>query len=228
VARRLPFAVLALLTILLVAPPAVSAAGLAEWRAQLSLAKAVSDTDSVIELARRIIAADAHDASAWTALVESQIKSEDYDRALAALDAWERVAKPRPAAIDSYRGDIFLAREDPADAEKAWRASLGIKPNDYVVLSKLADLLETEERWPEVLDLRTRAAAEPNGGPSGRPGRSADAPSSMGRSHWDIHKAKQAGCHRRDGAEMAPEAGTPRQQAGRNICVRLADRPHEK
>ena len=160
-ARRLPFAVLALLTILLVAPPAVSAAGLAEWRAQLSLAKAVSDTDSVIELARRIIAADAHDASAWTALVESQIKSEDYDRALAALDAWERVAKPRPAAIDSYRGDIFLAREDPADAEKAWRASLGIKPNDYVVLSKLADLLETEERWPEVLDLRTRAAAEP-------------------------------------------------------------------
>jgi tetratricopeptide (TPR) repeat protein len=132
---------------------------LAEWRAQLSLAKAASDTDSVIELARRIIAADAHDASAWTALVESQIKSEDYDRALASLDEWEKIAKPRPAAIDSYRGDIFLAREDPADAERAWRASLGIKPNDYVVLSKLADLLETQERWPEVLDLRTRAAA---------------------------------------------------------------------
>jgi tetratricopeptide (TPR) repeat protein len=69
------------------------------------------------------------------------------------------VAKPPPAAINAYRGDIFLAEELPTDAERAWRASLAIDPRNFVVLSKLADLLESQSRWPEVLTLRTRAAA---------------------------------------------------------------------
>jgi tetratricopeptide (TPR) repeat protein len=135
------------------------AGGLPEWRAQLATAQAESDPDSIIELTRRILTVDPHDADCWTALVQARIKNEDYDRALASLAAWEKIAKPRPAAINDFRGDIYLAQERPADAERAWRASLGIKPNNYLVLSKLADLLETEERWPEVLALRARAAA---------------------------------------------------------------------
>jgi len=137
----------------------MSGAGLPEWRSQLQAAQAAADPDAVIELTRRILAADPHDAGAWMFLVQSRIKTQDYDRALAALQAWEAVAKPRPAAIDDFRGDIFLAQDLPADAELAWRASLAIKPNDYRVLSKLADLLETQERWTEVLALRTQAAA---------------------------------------------------------------------
>jgi len=130
----------------------------AEWRTELQAAQAAADPDAVIELTRRIVGTDPHDTAAWTALVETQIKVEEYPRALASLKAWEKVAKPRPAAIDAFRGDVFLGEWLPADAEGAWRAALAIKPDDYVVLSKLADLLETQERWPEVLDLRTRAA----------------------------------------------------------------------
>jgi tetratricopeptide (TPR) repeat protein len=162
VARGLPFAVLSILLL-----PAISLAGgltatgggLTQWRKQLEIAQEEKDPDAIIELTRRIVAADPRDTGAWTALVEAQIKNEDYDRALGSLKAWEKIAKPRPAAIDRYRGDIYLAEELSDEAERAWRASLAIKPNDYIVLSKLADLLETEERWPEVLALRTRAAA---------------------------------------------------------------------
>jgi tetratricopeptide (TPR) repeat protein len=158
VACRPPFAVLVLLPILLAAPLRVTAAGLQEWRAQLKLAQDAADSDAEIELARRIVAADPRDTDAWTTLVESQIKVEDYDRAFVSLQNWQNVTKPEPAAIDSYRGDIYLAKVMPVDAERAWRSSLKIDPHDYLVLSKLADLLETESRWDEVLALRTQAA----------------------------------------------------------------------
>jgi len=158
VACRFPLAVLALLPILLAAPLRVCGEGLPEWRAQLKLAQAGADSNAVIELTRRIVAADPHDTDAWNTLVESQIKIEDYDRAFVSLQNWQNVTKPEPAAIDSYRGDIYLARGMPVDAERAWRASLKIDPHDYRVLSKLADLLETESRWDEVLALRTQAA----------------------------------------------------------------------
>jgi tetratricopeptide (TPR) repeat protein len=157
VARR--FSYLLILPILLATPLAITATNLPQLRAQLERADAAADSDAVVELTRRILAADPHDTGAWTTLVETRIKIEDYDRALASLQAWERIAKPRPSAIDAYRGDIFLAQDRPADAERAWRASLGIDPHNYIVLSKLADLLETESRWDEVLALRTRAAA---------------------------------------------------------------------
>ncbi len=158
VARRFSFAVLAILPILLAAQLPACGAGLPEWRAQLKLAQAAADPDAVIELTRRIVAADPGDTSAWAVLVETRIKTEDYDRALASLDAWEKLTKPLPAAIDAFRGDIFLAQDLPADAEGAWRASLALDPRNYVVLSKLADLLESQSRWSEVLTLRTRAA----------------------------------------------------------------------
>ncbi len=159
VARAFPLAVLALLPFFLAAPFSMGAGNLPQWRAQLALAQAEKDPDAIIELTRRIVATDPHDTAAWTALIQAQIKTEDYTRALASLNTWEKIAKPRTPAIDEFRGDIYLAQDLPAAAERAWRASLAIQPRNYVVLSKLADLLETQERWPEVLALRTRAAA---------------------------------------------------------------------
>ena len=154
-ARGFPFAVL---SFLLLAP--ISMAGsLPQWRHQLEVAGQEKDPDAVIELTRRILAADPHDTNAWIQLVLARIKTEDYDRALASLKAWEKVAKPRPAAIDDLRGDVYLAQDLSGDAERAWRASLAIKPSDYRVLGKLADLFETQDRWPEVLALRSRAVA---------------------------------------------------------------------
>jgi tetratricopeptide (TPR) repeat protein len=134
-------------------------ASLPRWRQELKIASVEADSDAIIELTRRILAADPRDTDSWAALVQARIKTEDYGRALESLAAWQKIAKPKPAAIDAFRGDIYLAQDQPDEAERAWRASLAIKPNDYVVLSKLADLLETQERWPEVLALRTRAAA---------------------------------------------------------------------
>jgi tetratricopeptide (TPR) repeat protein len=128
-------------------------------RNQLALAEEDKDADAVIELARRIVAADPHDSTAWFALVQAQTKNQDYDRALVSLKAWQKVAKSRSPGIDDLRGDIYLAQDLKPDAERAWRSSLAVKADNYLVLSKLADLLETRERWPEVLALRTRAAA---------------------------------------------------------------------
>jgi tetratricopeptide (TPR) repeat protein len=158
VARGFPFAVFALLP-LLAAPLRVTGAGLPEWRAQLKAAQEAADPGAIEELTRRIVAADPHDADSWTTLVQTQIDAEDYDRAFVSLQQWQDAVKPAPPAIDSFRGDIYLARGMPVDAERAWNASLAIDPRDYHVLSKLADLLETESRWTDVLALRTRAAA---------------------------------------------------------------------
>ena len=133
--------------------------GLPGWRDQLRKADTDNDYAAGIELARRIVAADPHDTNAWTALVNYRVKTEDYGRALDSLAAWEKVARPRTGAIDAFRGDIYRAQGLDGAAERAWRASLAIDPRDYIVLSKLADLLEAGERWPEALALRTRAAA---------------------------------------------------------------------
>ena len=157
---RLPFPVargFTLAALSLALSGSLLADGLPQWRKQLATAQDAKDPDAIIELTRRIITADPRDSAAWTALVQAEIKNQDYDRALACLDAWEK--RGRSAQINDLRGDIFLAQDRSGDAEKAWQASLAIKPADYRVLSKLADLLETQERWPEVLALRTRAAA---------------------------------------------------------------------
>jgi tetratricopeptide (TPR) repeat protein len=151
--------VLVLLPILLAAPLHVTAAGLPQWRVQLKAAQAAADSDAVVELTRRIVAADPHDTNSWTTLVRTQIEQEDYDRAFVSLQQWQNAVKPEPADIDAYRGDIYLAKGMPVDAERVWRASLAIDPRNYKVLSKLADLLETESRLEDVLTLRTQAAA---------------------------------------------------------------------
>ena len=158
-ARRFSYLAFVIVPILLATPPAVAAADMPRLRTQLQRAQEAADSDAVVELTRRILAADPRDTAAWATLVETRIKIEDYARALASLEAWQNIAKSRPAAIDAFRGDIFLAQDRPADAERAWRASLAIDPRNYIVLSKLADLLETQSRWNEVLALRTRAAA---------------------------------------------------------------------
>ncbi len=158
-ASRFQFAMLAMLPILVAAPLRLTAAeGLPEWRTQLKLAEAAADSNAVIELTRRIVAADPKDAAAWTRLIETQIKIEDYDRAFVSLQAWKDAVQPEPAVVEALRGDVYLAKVMPVDAERAWRESLVIDPRNYRVLSKLADLLETESRWDEVLALRTQAA----------------------------------------------------------------------
>src|ERR1700678_3382231 len=77
VARR--FSYLLILPILLATPLAITATNLPQLRAQLERADAAADSDAVVELTRRILAADPHDTGAWTTLVETRIKIEDYD-----------------------------------------------------------------------------------------------------------------------------------------------------
>lgn len=182
------------------------AGGLHQWRDQLGMAETDKDPDATIELTRRILAADPQDTDAWTALVQAQIKTEDYDRALGSLKAWEKIAQPRPAAIDAFRGDIYLVQDLRDAAEGAWRASLAIKPNDYIVLSKLADLLETQERWPEVLALRTRAAAA-------RPGAAllaARAGALLHLHQWDAANATIQKANKLDAADPTVQQWLPR------------------
>ncbi len=157
--RGFPFAVLVILPLLLGAPQSIADSGPAQWRDQLKAAQKDGNSDAIIELTRRILADDAQDTDAWAALIQARIETEDYRRALASLNAWEKIEKPPLAVINDFRGDIHLAQDLPAEAERAWRASLSFRPDAYAVLSKLADLLESQERWSDALPFRNRATA---------------------------------------------------------------------
>lgn len=137
----------------------MAASNVSQWESQLKLAQTDGDTDAGIELARRIITPKPHDAAAWNAFIQGLIKNEDYDRGLAAVAAWQSVEKHPTAAMDDYRGQIFLAQKHPADAERAWRAAMTLKGVDYLILSNFADFLESRDRWSESLPLRARAAS---------------------------------------------------------------------
>jgi tetratricopeptide (TPR) repeat protein len=138
------------------------AGGLSQLRKELKGASDANDSAAEIELARRILKADPRDGEAWTALVQGLIDTNDDDRALAAVGAWEAELGHPTAETEGFRGDACLDQKHPVAAERAWRASLAMKGDAADMLGKLADLLETEDRWTESVVPRERAiAAEP-------------------------------------------------------------------
>jgi tetratricopeptide (TPR) repeat protein len=126
-------------------------------RAQLAAAEAAEDKPAIIELSRRIVQAAPQDTGIWSTLIKTQLAAGDYDRCAAMLNAWETTVKPRPAVIDDLRGDLAKARKNDGTAERCWRAYLARRPKALETLQKLAALCADQGRWPEAIQLRTRA-----------------------------------------------------------------------
>jgi tetratricopeptide (TPR) repeat protein len=136
------------------APPNVP-----QLRAQLAAAEKDDDKDAVAELSRRILETAPNDSKLWEKLARTQFALKDFDRCAATLDRWEKAVKPRPAAIEDFRGDVASEKEDYKSAEAYWRAFIAAKPSRAdaaETYKKLANLCVDQSRWPENLEFRSR------------------------------------------------------------------------
>jgi len=136
------------------APPNVP-----QLRAQLAAAEKDDDNDAVAELSRRILETTPNDSKLWEKLARTQFVLKDFDRCAATLDRWEKAVKPRPAAIEDFRGDVASEKEDYKSAEAHWRAFIAAKPSPAdaaETYKKLANLCVDQSRWPENLEFRSR------------------------------------------------------------------------
>jgi len=129
---------------------------------QLSKAEKAEDKAAIIELSRRIVALAPNEAGTWETLLQTQFEAEDFDGAAKSLDAWQKAVKRPPAAIEDFRGDIFVQRKDYQNAERHWLAFLAKKPSAADAAStydKLADLCADQARWTDNADYLSKAIA---------------------------------------------------------------------
>jgi hypothetical protein len=99
-----------------------------QLRAQLSAAENAANKPAIIELSRRTVAMAPNDFDTWETLARTQLEIEDLDRLVRTLDAWQKAVRRPPAAIEDFRGDLFLKRKDYKNAERHWLAFLATKP----------------------------------------------------------------------------------------------------
>ncbi len=129
---------------------------------QLSKAEEAGDKAAIIELSRRIVAIAPNDSGAWKMLLRTQFEAEDFDGAARSLDAWQKVVKRPPAAIEDFRGDVFAQRKDYQNAERHWLAFLAKKPSAADAANtndKLADSCADQARWTDNAAYRSKAIA---------------------------------------------------------------------
>jgi len=128
----------------------------------LSKAEKAEDKAAIIELSRRIVAIAPNDSDTWETLLQTQFEAQDFDDAEKSLDAWQKAVKRPPAAIEDFRGDIFVQRKDYQNAERHWLAYLAKKPSAADAAStydKLADLCADQARWTDNVAYRSKAIA---------------------------------------------------------------------
>ncbi len=98
------------------------------------------------------IAGSETDITADMALISAQLRRQDFDKALKAIDALEKKqpASPLPANL---RGRALLAKKDPAGARKSFERSLQLDPTYFASVASLA-ALDVLDKKPE--DARKR------------------------------------------------------------------------
>jgi tetratricopeptide (TPR) repeat protein len=135
---------------------------LAALRSQLVAAEKAEDNAAIAELGRRVLEIAPTDSATWAKLARAQVAMREFERCSATLDRWEKAVKPRPEAIDDFRGDVAFAQKDYANAERHWivfitaKLSRATAANTY---AKLADLCVAQSRWSENLEFRTSLVA---------------------------------------------------------------------
>jgi tetratricopeptide (TPR) repeat protein len=159
-ARLITFAVFLLLCVsnsLLGADQQVS-----QLRVQLETAEKAADKPAIVELSRRILAITPKDTDVWEKLAQAQLDIEDFDRLEQTLDAWQKILRRPPAAIEDFRGAVCFKRKDYQCAERHWLAYLATKPpaaDAATEYDNLANLCAAQERWEDHASYRTKAIA---------------------------------------------------------------------
>jgi tetratricopeptide (TPR) repeat protein len=158
--RTFAIAVLILLTANALA--ATKAPELQQLRDQLKRAQDAEDKPAIIELSRRIVAIAPNDSGTWNTLAQTQFESEELDGLERTLDAWQKVFKRPPSAIEDFRAELCFKRKDYQCAEQHWLAFIATKPTradaatDY---DSLAELCAEQARWADHAAYRTKAIA---------------------------------------------------------------------
>ncbi|HET9641782.1 MAG TPA: XrtA/PEP-CTERM system TPR-repeat protein PrsT, partial [Burkholderiaceae bacterium] len=94
------------------------------------------------------LAAHTKEGIADMALVSNLLGRNEYDKALRALDAWERKAPEQPL-VQVLRGRVKLALKDPAAARASFQKALMIDPGFLPAAGSLAALDVAEGKLPE-------------------------------------------------------------------------------
>ena len=197
-----------------------AAEDLKDLRSQLAEAVEAGDKPAVVELGRRITASEPGDHNAWERLVSAQIELGDLDRAEASLEEWSKRAGKPPAAIDDFRGDIFVRRKDYAIAERHWLAFLARKPsrlNAAAMYQKLADLNRTQERWDNVAAYLAKAITAEDS--AGR--RAERAIALLHLRQWDAAFSEISKATRLDATDAAVKDALPRFERLQPVLPRL-------
>jgi tetratricopeptide (TPR) repeat protein len=129
----------------------------------LDAARAAEDWSSVAEISRRELEKSPRDVSLWQARIGALLKMDGKERAASELHEWEKIAKPRPAAIDDLRGDLAMQNSDVEGAVKFWKASAKFDPKAVATLDKIAAKELFLNRWADAeKTLTQRLKVEPD------------------------------------------------------------------
>jgi len=135
---------------------------LQQLRDQLKKAQNAEDKPAITELSRRIVAIAPNDSGTWDTLAQTQLESEDLDGLERTLDAWQKVFKKPPAAIEDFRAELCFKLKDYKCAEQHWLAFIATKPPRADVATdcdNLAELCAAQARWADHAAYRTKAIA---------------------------------------------------------------------
>jgi putative PEP-CTERM system TPR-repeat lipoprotein len=110
--------------------------------------KAVRDLQLATEL-------DPASTSAGFALVQAELASKEYDKALATVDGMAR-RQPDNAAVQNLKGGVYLAKGDSASARAAFDKALALQPNYFTAVVNLAQL-DVHDQKPEAARQRFEA-----------------------------------------------------------------------
>jgi tetratricopeptide (TPR) repeat protein len=162
----------------------------------------------MIELSRRIVALAPNDANSWDKLARTQIELKEYDRCQETLQAWEKAARPAPAAIDDFKGLLALARKDYPNAERHWMAFLARKPsreNAAAEYDNLAELCAVQSRWLDHEKYRANAIAAEDSAAR----RVAHAAALLRLHRWDAAFAEMSKANKIDSTDAAVKEWLP-------------------
>jgi putative PEP-CTERM system TPR-repeat lipoprotein len=101
------------------------------------------------------IAASDSGTTADMALISANIRSNDFDKALKAIDALEKKQPDKPLAAN-LRGRVLLAKQDIPGARKSFERSVSLDPSYFPSVASLA-ALDLAEKKPD--DARKRFEA---------------------------------------------------------------------
>lgn len=93
------------------------------------------------------IAASDSDTTADLALISVHLRRQEFDKALAAIDALEK-KQPGKALTASLRGQTLLAKKDTAGARKSFEQALGLDASFFPAVASLAGL-DMADKKPE-------------------------------------------------------------------------------